>query len=134
MKEFQITFNGSKVPLEINDQPTAGFCLKVSKPPITKYKSGQAIPEIDLEEYLIFVATGLITKAPWMLQSPEAIRALPRDTFFELCDILGNEFPYTDFLSPVMRLMYGKQLDTVALPSQTESISNLQNGASPSAR
>lgn len=131
MKEFQITYNGSKVPVEINDKPTAGFCLKVSKPPIMKYKTGQALPELDIEEYLMLVATNLITKAPWQLQSPDAIRALPKDTFFELCDIIGNEFPLQDFLYPVAKLTYGKQFSLAESPSQTEYTLNSPSGESP---
>lgn len=133
-KTFEITWNGSKAPLEINDNPTAAFCLKVTKPPIMVYKPGQALPEINDEEFLMLLCTNLITKAPWTLQNPDAIRGLPKNTFYELCEILGNEFPAQDFLFPVAKLRYGRQLNISASALQTESISSLPSGELPSGK
>lgn len=135
MKEYQITWQGTKCPIEINDKPTAGFCLKITKPPIMTYKVGQALPEINDEEYLIYLATNMITKAPWGAQTtPDTVRGLPKDTYIELCEILGNEFPIQDFLYPVVKLRFGKQLDIAASALQTASTTSLPSGESPSAK
>lgn len=123
MKEYQIKYNGGTNRLVLDDNPKAGVILKITKPPIVKYKAGQAVPDIDFEEYLIYLATNLITEAPWPKQNVDAIRNLPRDTFTELCTILGDEFPLEGFLFPVAKLMYGKKLELEVSPLPTESIS-----------
>jgi len=132
MKEYQIKYNGGTSKLTLDDQPKAGMILKITKPPIVKYKVGQAVPDIDFEEYLIYLATNLITEAPWPKQDVNAIRNLPRDTFIDLCTILGDEFPLEGFLYPVAKLMYGKKLEIAELLSQTESTLKPSSAGSPS--
>ena len=133
MKEFEIPYQGAKAKLLVDDQPRAGVILKITKPPIVTYKVGQAMPDINFEEYFVYLATTLIKEAPWPIQNVDTVRNLPFDTFNALCTVLGNEFPLEAFLSPVLRLVYGRKLDQES-PSQTESTLKPSSAESPSDR
>jgi len=133
LQEFPITFNGGKATIQIDDKPRAGVVFKIVDNTI-KWKSGQAMPDVNYREYVIGLATNFITKAPWQLQSPDAINNLEWDTFEELGIILGDVFPLERFLSLVGKLMYGKKLELTPSHSETEYTLSSQSGESLSAK
>jgi len=121
VKAFEIQYQGQKQAIQINDRPNAGVMMKISKM-VSRQKPGQTMPEIDLDEYIIGLATNLITMAPWKVQDPDAIRALDYfETYQPLTEILGGLFPYEAFLSIQGNAMYGKKFKDMI--SQTESTS-----------
>ena len=130
-KTFTINYNGTDSPLEIDDQPRAGTILKILKGAI-KQKVGQALPEYDTDEYMVGLATSLITKAPWTLQNPDVIKNMPWATYERLAEILGNEFPLERFLFPGAKLLYGRKLEVAASALLTESTTSAGSKDSPS--
>jgi hypothetical protein len=120
MKEFELMYQGAKAKIVINDKPTARQILKIIEPPIVVQKGLGGAPEVNLKEYFVYLGTNMIMQAPWRLQNVDALLDLDGQTFTQLCKILGDEFPFMDFLSPALKLLYGKNLELPS-PSQTES-------------
>lgn len=135
MKEYPIKYQGRDevIQLEEADKARAGVIIPIIKR-VLKYKVGQSLPEMDEGEWLIGIATNCITKAPWQLQSPDAIRNLDIATYEQLVYIIGDEYPIERFLSLGAKLMYGRKLEISASHSQTESTSSSPSGESPSNR
>lgn len=129
-KDITLIHNDKPETITVEDKPRAEVVLKLMKN-CMKYKPGQVMPEVDFGEYLIGLATNLITKAPWTLASPDAIRALPWQTYAKLCEVLGDEFPLESFLFPVGKLMYGKKLSSEASATPIESTTNSPSGELP---
>ena len=130
-KEFKIKYQGRDETIVIDDNPKAGVIMPIIKRTL-KYEVGQNLPELDSDEWLIGIACNLITKAPWTLQSPDAIRNMDMATYEQLVYIIGDEFPIERFLSLGAKLMYGRKLEISPSTSPTESITSLPSGESPS--
>ena len=130
-KEFKIKYQGRDETIVIDDNPKAGVIMPIIKRTL-KYKVGQNLPELDSDEWLIGIACNLITKAPWTLQNPDAIRNMDMVTYEQLVYIIGDEFPIERFLSLGAKLMYGRKLEISPSTSPTESTTSLPSGESPS--
>lgn len=133
IKTFKINYNGREEELQIDTKPKPGIILPLIKRTM-KYKSGQPLPEIDHEEWLMGLATNCIVKAPWQSQNVTVLRELDLDTFEQLIFILGDEFPLERFLSWGAKAMYGRKLEVSISTLQTESTSSAGSKDSPSGR
>lgn len=131
MKQFQIEYNGKQEIVEIDDHPSVGVIMPILQR-CMKTKVGQREPEIDSFEWFIGICTNFITKAPWQLKNVDVLRNLDfKTTYSQLANIIGDEYPVIDFLSPGLKLLYGKRLESVASTSQTESTMNSSSLDSP---
>lgn len=135
VKSFPIKYQGRDETIELieADRVKAGVIMPIIKRCV-KYKQGQALPEIDTDEWLIAIATNCITKAPWQLQSPDAVRNLDFPEQEQLIYIIGDEYPMERFLSLGAKLMYGRQLKISITDSQTIFTTSSPSGESPSGK
>lgn len=122
IRTFNLKYNGAETEIQIEDKPKAGIVLKIEEM-VTKGQTGPNMV-LDMKAYFIGLATNLIVKAPWPLQNVDALLNLDYDAFDELCNILGDLFPLTSFLSHRMRLLLGKKYEGLILALQTESTSS----------
>ena len=128
MKQFEIQYNGGKEQVEIADNPPTEVVLKILQ--LIKFGARGNI-EYDIREYIMLVATNVVTKAPWKLQSPDAIKNLPLETFEELWNHIADEYPAERFLSLLGKTVFGKKFATVDFQSVTESSMNAPSLDSP---
>jgi len=133
MKEIEIIYKGQPTKIEIDDHPKAGVITKIVKM-CQRRIQGSPIPDIDYDEYFIGLATNLVKKAPWKLESPTELKDMDWEDYANLQIALGEEFPLERVLPPLGKLMFGKKFEIKDSISQTESITNVQNSDSPSAK
>lgn len=119
MKEFDFICNGF-VKLHVDDNPKAGVIMKILKMTL-KHRAGNAMPEPDIDEYVVGLATSLTEE---FRNKPMEVRDLPWDKYAQLCEILGDEFPMERFLYPTAKLIFGKKLEKTDSISLTESTSS----------
>ena len=120
IKSFEIKIDGKKEIIEYEDDLLFGELeaivnLSVDLSDVTK-------PKVDLPKYRMNILTKVLRKAPFQIDSPEAIRSLKSKIAKQIISEVMKDYPLMRFLEDWMVTFVGTQ-EATNLPMESISTS-----------
>ena len=120
IKSFEIDIEGKKEIIEYEDDLLFGELEAIVN--ISVDLSDVTKPKVDLPKYRMNILTKVLRKAPFPIDSPEAIRGLKAKTAKQIISEVMKDYPLMRFLEDWMVTFVGTQ---EATSSPTESTTSL---------
>ena len=120
IKTFEIDWEGKKEVIEYEDDLTFGELENIVNQSVDL--TDVAKPKVNIPKYRMNILTKVLRKAPFPIDSPEAIRGLKAKTAKQIISEVMKDYPLMRFLEDWMVTFVGTQ-EATNLP--TESITSL---------
>ena len=126
IKSFEIDIEGKKEIIEYEDDLLFGELEAIVN--ISVDLSDVTKPKVDLPKYRMNILTKVLRKAPFPIDSPEAIRGLKAKTAKQIISEVMKDYPLMRFLEDWMVTFVGTQEATSSLTESTTSLPKVSDG------
>ena len=126
IKSFEIDIDGKKEIIEYEDDLLFGELEAIVN--ISVDLSDVTKPKVDLPKYRMNILTKVLRKAPFPIDSPEAIRGLKAKTAKQIISEVMKDYPLMRFLEDWMVTFVGTQEATSSPTESTTSLPKVSAG------
>ena len=126
LKTFKIDYEGKKEIIEYEDDLLFGELEAIVN--VSVDLSDVTKPKVDLPKYRMNILTKVIRKAPFPIDSPEAIRGLKAKTAKQIISEVMKDYPLMRFLEDWMVTFVGTQEATNLPTESTTSLPKTSDG------
>ena len=126
IKSFEIDIDGKKEIIEYEDDLLFGELEAIVN--VSVDLSDVTKPKVDLPKYRMNILTKVLRKAPFPIDSPEAIRGLKAKTAKQIISEVMKDYPLMRFLEDWMVTFVGTQEATSSPTESTTSLPKVSDG------